>query len=269
MRFYTIQPPASLSRYVLMFWELESDASAERPYIHRSMADGCAELIFHYKGRFDELLADNRVEKSFISGIHGQSRKYSRFITCESFGIFGAYLYPFALPALFSIPASEVSDYMPDLSSIFGREGNNLEYRIITAPDNTSRANILASFLESKLANNRTTQPPVFSAVHHIIWARGLVNIEKLAAQYFLSTRQFERNFKLSAGFSPKLYARIIRFQAAMANYGNVGKSLTEVAYECGYYDQSHFIHDFKEFSGHHPGYYFSGKAEGTEWKAR
>ncbi|TXJ23716.1 MAG: AraC family transcriptional regulator [Chitinophagaceae bacterium] len=84
---------------------------------------------------------------------------------------------------------------------------------------------------------------------------------------YYLSTRQFERNFKEFAGFSPKLYSRIIRFQSAIEQYGQTGKSLTEIAYDCGYYDQSHFIHDFKEFSGLHPRHYFGGKAEGTSWK--
>ena len=93
------------------------------------------------------------------------------------------------------------------------------------------------------------------------------MNVQEMAGRAFLSTRQFERNFKQFAGFSPKLYSRIIRFQAAMQQYGNKAMSLTAIAYECGYYDQSHFIHDFKEFSGHHPHHYFSGNAEGTEWR--
>jgi AraC-like DNA-binding protein len=58
-----------------------------------------------------------------------------------------------------------------------------------------------------------------------------------------------------------------LRFESALEEYGNRNKSLTEIAYDCGYYDQSHFIHEFKEFSGHHPRHYFMGKAEGVEWK--
>jgi len=49
--------------------------------------------------------------------------------------------------------------------------------------------------------------------------------------------------------------------------YGNRNLSLTQIAYDAGYYDQSHFIRDFKDFSGHHPRHYFFGEAEGTEWK--
>ena len=60
-------------------------------------------------------------------------------------------------------------------------------------------------------------------------------------------------------GFPPKLYSRITRFQAALGEYGS-GKSLTDIAYDCGYYDQSHFINDFREFSGYNPKVYFSGQ---------
>jgi transcriptional regulator GlxA family with amidase domain len=93
------------------------------------------------------------------------------------------------------------------------------------------------------------------------------VNIFNFADNYCLSLRQFQRRFKELSGFPPKLYARIIRFGAAMQRYGNNFRSLTDIAYECGYYDQSHFIHDFKEFSGYHPKQYFSGRTEGIEWR--
>jgi len=88
-----------------------------------------------------------------------------------------------------------------------------------------------------------------------------------LANDYFLSERQFERQFRKFSGFSPKLFSRIVRFQSALTQYGNNEKSLTEIALETGYYDQSHFIHDFKEFSGYHPKQYFSGNSGAIEWR--
>jgi transcriptional regulator GlxA family with amidase domain len=93
------------------------------------------------------------------------------------------------------------------------------------------------------------------------------VDVNALAGKCFLSRRQFERNFKACSGFSPKLYTRIIRFQAAAKEYGMQYQSLTDIAYRCGYYDQSHFIHDFKEFSGFHPKEYFYGKPEGLDYR--
>jgi AraC-like DNA-binding protein len=89
----------------------------------------------------------------------------------------------------------------------------------------------------------------------------GQVNIRELSTQYFLSQKQFERKFKEHSGFMPKLYARIVRFETALSGYSR-NRSLTEVGYESGYYDQSHFIHDFKKFSGHHPRSYFAAIPE-------
>jgi len=231
------------------------------------MADGCAEIFFHYNGVFDELTTGDTIEKSIAAGISGPSQKFNRFSINKSFGMFGAYLYPFAIPKFFGLPANELSNLMTDFFSLFGNDGKYLEEKMMLANDNRQRAAILSSFLEKRLLKDIPGTPAVFSSIHEIIQRRGLVNIEKLANQHYLSTRQFERKFKQFSGFTPKLYSRIIRFQAAISQYGNLNKSMTELAYDCGYYDQSHFIHDFKEFSGHHPKKYFSGKAEGTAWK--
>ena len=266
MKYYTLAPPASLAGFVRFFWVLEHEVAGE-PYIHRTMADGCAELIFHYKGRFDEINKADHPEKSFVAGLHGPSQTFRRFVIDQDFGIFGVYFYPFAIPALFGIPSCEISNEMPDLGSLLGSGGRELEERVIAAGCNQERFQIICAYLESRLARQRLNEPAVFSIISQIIHTKGLARIPDLAASSFLSTRQFERKFKAYSGFSPKLFSRIIRFQDALNAYGTSPASLTEVAYNCGYYDQSHFIHDFKEFSGEHPRTYFSGKAEGTGYR--
>ena len=102
-------------------------------------------------------------------------------------------------------------------------------------------------------------------SINHILETRGSVTVDTLADRFGMSGRHFERKFKEFSGFRPKLYSRISRFHAALKEYGS-GKSLTDIAYDCGYYDQAHFISDFKEFSGYSPKVYFSGRAEGSEY---
>jgi len=87
-----------------------------------------------------------------------------------------------------------------------------------------------------------------------------------MARRHSLSTRHFERKFKEFAGLSPKLYSRIIRFQAATQHKLTGIRDLTKIAYACGYYDQSHFINDFREFSGYTPKEYFWSEADGTQY---
>lgn len=267
MKYLTINPPPKLAKFVRSFWILEDEVHPGKPYIHRVMADGCAEMIFHYQTAFDEIFDNDKIETSFHSGLHGQSQYFRRFIVRQNFGIFGVYLYPFVLPLLFSMPSNELSNEMPDLPTLLGKEGLILEERMMLAKNNEERVRIISEFLERRIGKNYLDEPAVFSTISYIIKTKGIANVQQLAEKSCLSTRQFERKFKTFSGFSPKLYSRIVRFQSALNMYGNAEKSLTEIAYECGYYDQSHFIHDFKEFSGQHPGLFFSGKAEGAEYR--
>jgi len=236
-------------------------------YTHRSMADVCAEMVFHYNGRFDELIED-KSEPSSISAMQGPLTQIRRFRIDKPFAMFGVYLYPYAIPLLFGIPATELSNQMPDLITLLGKEGEALVEKIMLAADNKERVKIITEFLEKRIQKSQEQKHAVFSSIKYIIQSKGLVRIEQVADQYFISQRQFERKFREFSGLAPKLFSRIVRFHSACQQFGNSDKSLTGIAYECGYYDQSHFIHDFKEFSGYHPKHYFSGKAEGTEWKS-
>jgi len=273
MTFYSIQPSLLLADYVRYFWVLENELPTGGSYTHRTMASGCPELCFHYKGSFGELFAGDKLETSFRTGIHGQSLGYKRFHTTESFGLFGAFLYPFAVPVLLGIPAEEVNNQMVDIQTLLGKAGQILEEKMMLAASNRDRARILTAFLENRLMMGRdgklatACSSRIIPAIRQVVEAGGRLSIESLSDQYFLSGRQFSRSFSQYAGFSPKLFSRLLRFEGALGQYGNQDKSLTEIAYDCGYYDQSHFIHEFKEFSGHHPRHYFSGKAEGVEWK--
>jgi AraC-like DNA-binding protein len=267
MKYFTIKPPESLAEYVRYFWVLEGEASPDKHYVHRSMADGCAELIFHYNGIFDELIKNGSIEKSFSSGLAGQTQVFRRFLIKQNFGIFGVYLYPYAVSQLFSLQGTETRNQMIDLRSLIGVEATELEEKIMLAINNNLILKILSEFLERKLVKEQKRPPGVFETIKYIIQTRGTINVEELAQRNFRSTRQFERTFKQFSGFNPKLFSRIIRFQTALVEYNNKGKPLTKIAYECGYYDQSHFIQDFKEFSGHNPKEYFSGRTEATEWR--
>lgn len=265
VKYETIQPPPHLAKYVRMFWVYEGEAAENEPYIYRGYADGCTELIFHYRGPFDSVSIDGKREESLVAGIHAQSRRFTRWIVNENWAIFGCYLYPYAIPRIFGFPANDLSDNLTDFRSILGVEGGELEERIMTATDNRDRVSILAAFLTRRLECDKRELPPVFASINRIIETRGLTDVRALSSAFCLSHRQFERKFKEFSGFSPKLYSRIVRFGAALKFYGT-DLSLTEIAQECGYYDQSHFISDFKEFSGYNPKIYFSGMAEGSEY---
>ncbi len=262
IRYEIIPPPLSLAEYVQFFWILEGDQA----YEHRSLADGGVEMIFHYQGAFDEVKPNGKCP-SALSSIQGSSSTYQVYTCQSSFGIFGVYFYPFAIPVLFDMPANELSNEMPDLIAFLGVEGRYLEERMICSRTNAERINMLSAFLETKLKNINKRDNGLHSVIRSMIHSRGKIDIDLAARDCCLSRRQFERKFRALAGFSPKMYERITRFQNAADEYKNHNKSLTQIALENGYYDHSHFSNDFKKFSGHNPKDYFSGKEVGHEWR--
>lgn len=251
MKYSTFLPPAHLSRYVRFFWVLEGEVKADA-FVHHAMADGSPELLFHYNGKFDKLSSSDELQHCFVNGIQGQSQQHKRFSANATVGIFGVYLYPFAIPELFSIPATAVTDELPDMESFFGKSIIELEEKIQLASTTKQRIDIIVAFLESRLAKISKPPPGITEIILEVMSANGNLNVSELAERNFLSIRQFERNFKNYSGFSPKLFTRISRFQNALQQFRSE-VPLTQIAYDAGYYDQSHFIKDFKEFSGKHP----------------
>src|SRR3569833_1311081 len=102
MKYFTIQPPLALQPYVRCFWVLEYEFGPdENSYVYRSIADGSVEMVFHYQRAFEELVTDGSPH-NWLSGMHFQSSQFRRFETRQGFCIFGAYIYPIAIPLLFN-----------------------------------------------------------------------------------------------------------------------------------------------------------------------
>jgi len=255
MNFKIIQPPQQLADYVRFFWFLEGSASMNKPFVHHAFAYPCPELIFCYKGQF-KYNNEFEAQRTLSSGIYGQTQTFSKVASQENFGIFGFYLYPHALPQLFRLPANELTNQSADIKTLCGKAGEILEEKIMLALNNVQRVKLASDFLGVRLKNARTEYTNIFSSIKAISNSCQLTSIKALADNSFLSVRQFERRFKEFSGFSPKLFLRITRFNSLL-NKPFQHKSLAEIAYEYGYYDQSHFIHDFQKFSGCNPKEYF------------
>jgi AraC-like DNA-binding protein len=185
------------------------------------------------------------------------------FITRQSFGIFGAYIYPFAVPRFFGMPSSETSNLTLDYDTFLGQPGRELEEQIMLANNNTHRADILSNFFTNRLHNYQPTNHRITTAIHQVIHAHQNQTVAQLANTFNLSVRQFDRQFKTYAGFNPKTYLRLIRLHQAIEQY-SLHKTLTQIALDCGYYDQSHFIHDVKAFYRVSPRTLFFGERRGV-----
>ncbi|MFA6057507.1 MAG: helix-turn-helix transcriptional regulator [Taibaiella sp.] len=268
MNYYTIPPPVELAGYIQFFWVLEGSATTQRPFHHRVLAESSPEWIFYCKGQFELYGMGTERQKTPLSCLSGQMQHFKKLYTLNDFCLFGVYLFPYSIPGIFGLPAYELSDQTVDTQTLLGSEGQLLEQKIYAAPNHSERAMLISEFVLQRLAKSRETQNPVFASIRQILLSSTALSIPMLADNCFLSRRQFERKFIHYAGYSPKQFQRIARFNSVIKGFEKQPGSMTEMAHHCGYYDQSHFIHDFRLFSGYSPKAFFTNQNEAEDYRA-
>ncbi|MEO5984506.1 MAG: helix-turn-helix domain-containing protein [Ferruginibacter sp.] len=158
--------------------------------------------------------------------------------------------HPGGLYRLLGIPMALLFDGGFDALDILGTQMNTINSQLLDATDNDTGKDIVEKFLLKK-CNHLKTLLPFDIAMRELICRDGNVPIEKIASLACLSLRQFERKCAERIGMPPKSFARIARFSKAYrVKEARPHLTWTAIAYEAGYFDQMHFIRDFKEFAG-------------------
>lgn len=240
-----IPPPADLARHVKFFWSLRSLPNNGDHYIFRTMASGYPLIFFNTQGNLREAHTDGHRGPVIRSGIYGPTKKTRRFRLSGNFGLFGACLFPFSTQSLPGVQPIEIANEVVSLRS------QEMEDKMHSATCDRQRSNVLADFLRRKLSIHDPQR--IDHAISGVIKSNGNVDITSLADEHFYSRRVFERKFRESTGFSPRSYSNVIRFQSSFHELTSQSSSLTAIAYQCGYYDQSHFTNEFTRLSGFNP----------------
>jgi AraC-like DNA-binding protein len=261
-----IQPPESLKNYVKFFWVGDIMLDTDHSFTHLAIANSKPELLFRYAGDYITTDYSGKESKVFSAGLFGQTNQYKEYkAISKNSGFLGVRFYPHALPALFNIISSEVSNDSIDITTLLGNEGTNLEDKILEADNADDRISLVIQFLETRIKYLNTKYQSIENAIRVIHHCKGQILMPSLISNSCLSERQFERSFKELAGFSAKAYTKIVRFESAVEAFENKSpnskKSLTDLALDFGYYDQPHFNHEFKIFTGKTPSAYFNFKS--------
>jgi AraC-like DNA-binding protein len=230
------RPPPRLSETVECFWTLEPDGESVE---HRIMPDGCIDVVLE-DGRF--LVA-------------GAMNRYQDLPLRPGQRITGVRFRPGMAASFLPAPMQEIADRMVPLRELT-RIPSGFGDRIEAAAD---PAGAVRQF-EQMLAAGR--QPDTVQRVcAHVALTHGQADLDWLAGQANLSTRQFRRLCLERAGVTPKRLCRIVRFrETARRLREDAVRSLADVALECGYYDQSHLTNEFREFSGRPPGRFLTSR---------
>jgi AraC-like DNA-binding protein len=224
--------PGRLRAHVECFWSLESgEAVPEYPVL----PDGCLDIVYSPGSGLQ------------VVGAMTQARKFE-FAAGER--QMGVRFRPGMAPGFVRAPGSETTDRLLPLDSVWGAKGRELAAQIADAKS----AEQCIALLEAELVD--ASEPGMVQKVSaYIVDLSGQVRVDDLAFDAGMSARQLRRLFLEQIGLTPKHFCRVIRFRHSLARLRNSRRGdWTDVALECGYYDQAHFINEFREFSGYTPG---------------
>lgn len=261
--YQTIKPPKHLAKYIDCFWTGTATSFSNKPNAFHAIANSKMELLFFCLGDYVTKDTNGQFNKVCKAGFFGHTTKNRHYIAATATThIFGIRFLPQALLALFHIPANELTHQVITLNTLLGNEGDELEEKIRQAKTFAEKVNIIVSWFTRRLQSLPVKYHTTEKALLNIQQTKTIISFPGLVSQSCLSQRQFERNFKALAGFSPRTYLKLVRFERLVETVRlqkNLHeKRLTGIALDTGYYDQAHLNHHFREFTGMSPAAYFA-----------
>jgi len=254
MLYKEYQITETLRPFVKVIWSMESDSRVlDGPPIY-ILPDTCVELVIHFSDPYKTTFSDNSISIQEQSLVVAQMKSFMKIqsygktgLIAVRFSVLGAYHF-------FGTPMNEIANGETALRNLWKDMAPEIEDRINFANTTHQRSQIIQRFLQIQLSRNGYTDGAIEFCINEIKQARGQISVEALADKVGISNRQLVRRFDKCVGLSPKELVRITKFISSLDMVNDSkNKSLTEIAVEAGYYDQAHFIHDFKEFSGMTP----------------
>jgi len=238
-----------VKEYMIVECDLETDSS--------TIPDTSIVLAFRFMGRVQKIEGGGKtiIPATSISGIRKSLRTFYYSKMAANLLVI---LKEGGIAAFSRIPAHELFGLNISSDNLFPSAAlNETLERLSKAGSNNDRVNTIEAFLLGNLVNEEADSNLLISkAIQIIRQQKGIVRIKDLANALYISQDPFEKKFRALIGSSPKQYASIIRLRSLIKNYPSYA-SLTEASYEAGYFDQSHFIKDFRVFTGQTPKDFF------------
>jgi AraC-like DNA-binding protein len=256
LRYSAIAPPPELAPWIESLWELR--AGEQVPGASRLLPDGCVDVVVHLGAAPAWDSVETRAGALPRSYVVGTLLRDIVFQLAPDAHAVGACIRPGAVHAVLGVPADAVAGRVLALGATWeAHQVTALEDAVLAAgPEDAVAA--LTDRLRRRLA---VTAPPdrlvtrVAEQLRGALSGSGFPGITALAEEHTLSVRQLERRFATHVGLSPRLFARVARFDR-VARHVRAGRSTAwcDVAARFGYHDQAHLIREFRDFAGRTPG---------------
>lgn len=258
------RPGPLLSRFVDWLWFHEGLLCEHRK--ERVLPDGTFELIINLddcpRKLFDrrEQNRPRDFRRAWLSGTHSEYILIDA-LPCSS--MMGAHFKPGGVAPFLGMPAAELTGSVVELDAIWGNATLDLRDALLEAPTPEIKLDLLEDFLLRIACGRFGRSRAVAYALDRFTEAPHEMTMQEVSDELSMSHKHFIAQFRAEVGLTPKRFCRIRRFQQVLRRIeGRKAVEWADVAFACGYYDQSHFIHDFQSFSGLNPSAYLTERGE-------
>jgi AraC-like DNA-binding protein len=233
-----VLPAENLQALIYCYWELKTTQKLEEPFIYRVVADGCIDIYFEL----------HEPVQNFIMGF---CKQYTEFPLENQFHYIGIRFLPTVFPALYNINAQELSNRYEKLENVAKDTADFIKTHF-SGHENFDKIRTQFDHYFTVLSNkaNTSLDPRFQEALHIILKNLGVINVQS-DLDIGLSARQLRRYFEFYIGDTAKTFSQVVRFQNILNSKPST-QSLREnkLYFDLGYYDQAHFIKEFKNFYG-------------------
>ncbi len=254
LNYQTYKPHSDLESLVSCYWTLEVPAENDAQR-QRIIPDGTIEMAFILGGDIKRYTSEDEFIIQPRAMVLGQTIEPFYIEPTGYVNTFAIRFYPYGFANFVAMPIKNLANKETPIELLFGeKNGKELEQKIIEATNSSERIEIIENFLLDKLNEKTTIDNIVKTTIDALLATKGSASISTILKEDLSKRRQLERNFIKQIGISPKQLGKVIRLQTALKMLLNKkSKNLTDIAYESEYFDQAHFIKDFKEFTGINP----------------
>ena len=258
---YRYKPPAPLDRFVEVIWVMGAPAAPHAK--ERLLPDGSVELVFDLgSGRFPIFTSENLARREFFRGsvVCGPHSQPFGIDTSNGTNVAGVHFKAGGAYPFLKLPFGELHNMHASLDTLWGRAtAARVRDQLLEAPGPQAKAHVLERELLAIAAGQPERHAAVAHALNEFHSTPEAKKISAVTDEIGISPRHFIDIFRSEVGLTPKLFCRVRRFQQVLRQISTGARiHWPSVALDAGYFDQAHFIHDFRAFSGINPSAYLS-----------
>ena len=233
-----VLPDAKLQHLVYCYWQLKTNHFLNSPFNYRVVADGCIDIFFDLHNSAD-------------SAVMGFCKKYTMFPLGNQFNYIGIRFFPSMFPQIFKINARDLSNNYHPLNQVVPAMATFLQSQFTPDLSFLIVQKKLNDFLITTVAKVEFDfDDRFYNALNLILKSFGILETET-QLNTGISPRQLRRIFNYYIGTTPKTFSKVVRFQHILnAKPSTQSLKQSKIFYDVGFFDQAHFIKDFKNFYG-------------------